>query len=517
MSPPAVVAQALLPASRRARAVRYPNRVITRRGFLSALPVSAAFAAAEVAAPAPFGAVPSERQLKWHQLETTAFLHFGVNTFTGKEWGNGDEDPNLFQPTAFDADAIAAALAAAGMHGVILTCKHHDGLCLWPTATTDHSISKSSWKSGQGDVVRDISAAAKRHGLAFGVYLSPWDRNNAQYGKPGYIGIYRRQLTELLTNYGPIFEVWHDGANGGDGYYGGANEKRTIDKSTYYDWPGTWSLIRSLQPNAVVFSDVGPDIRWVGNERGIAGDPCWAAYDPVGADGGPASPGNIRERDSPTGTRDGSQWLPAECDVSIRPGWFWRDSENARVKTPAQLIALYYQSTGRGANLLLNVPPTRAGVLDAPDVASLKAFGDYRRATFTTDLAARAKVTASNIRGNRLMYGPENLVDGKHDTVWAADDSVKTPQVIFNLAHRATFSVIRIREAIQFGQRIDSVQVDRWEKNGWQPVAAATSIGPRRLIRLPQPVTASRLRLRIANASASPVLTEFALFAEPKT
>ena len=498
------------------RAFAYLKGVITRRGFLAALPVPAAFAAGAVSPPASFGAVPADRQLRWHELETTAFLHFGVNTFTGREWGNGDEDPNLFQPSAFDPDAIVAPLADAGMRGAILTCKHHDGFCLWPTATTDHSIRKSSWKSGQGDVVRDIAAAARRRGLGFGVYLSPWDRNNAQYGKPGYIAVYRQQLTELLTNYGPIFEVWHDGANGGDGYYGGANEKRTIDKRTYYDWPGTWSLVRSLQPNAVVFSDVGPDARWVGNERGIAGDPCWAAHDPVGADGGPASPGDVRERESPTGTRTGSKWLPAECDVSIRPGWFWRDTENARVKTPVQLIALYYQSVGRGANFLLNVPPNRAGLLGEQDIASLKAFGEYRRATFTKNLAARAKATASNTRGNSRTYGPENLVDGREDTFWATDDAVKTPQATFDLGRPAAFSVIRIREAIRFGQRIDAVAVDHWDAGAWQPVASATSIGPRRLIRLAQPVTASRLRLRVTEASASPVLSEFAVFAEPK-
>ncbi|HUP03883.1 MAG TPA: alpha-L-fucosidase [Bryobacteraceae bacterium] len=476
----------------------------------------AAYGRAEVAPPTAFGALPSPRQLQWHELETTAFLHFGVNTFTNKEWGLGNEDPNLFNPTAFDADAIMSPLVKAGMRGVVLTCKHHDGLCLWPTATTEHSIRKSSWRDGKGDVVRAISDAANSAGLKFGVYLSPWDRNNAEYGKPGYIDIYRRQLTELLTNYGPIFEVWHDGANGGDGYYGGANERRTIDKKTYYDWPDTWALIRKLQPDAVIFSDVGPDIRWVGNERGIAGDPCWATYDPVGADGGPASPGDIRSKDSPTGTREGSAWLPAECDVSIRPGWFWHESENARVKTPQQLIELYYQSTGRGANLLLNVPPTREGVLAEPDIESLLAFGEYRRKTFETDLAAGAKVTPSNIRGGRRMYGGANLVDGKNDTVWATDDGVKTPQAQIDLAHRATFNVIRLREAIEYGQRIDSVAIDVWQAKDWQPLASATSIGPRRLIRLPQPVTASRLRLRVSKALASPVLTEFALFAEPK-
>ena len=205
-----------------------------------------------------------------------------MNTFTNKEWGYGDEDPNLFNPAKFDADAIVGALADAGMRGVILTCKHHDGFCLWPTKTTDHSVIHSAWRGGKGDVVREISQAAARRKLKFGVYLSPWDRNSAEYGKPEYLKIYRAQLTELLTGYGPIFEVWHDGANGGDGYYGGAREKRTIDKNTYYDWPRTWEMIRAMQPDAVVFSDVGPDVRWVGNERGIAGDPCWATFRPRG-------------------------------------------------------------------------------------------------------------------------------------------------------------------------------------------------------------------------------------------
>ena len=220
---------------------------------------------------------------------------------------------------------------------MILTCKHHDGFCLWPTRTTGHNIRRSSWRGGAGDVVGDLAAAAKAQGLRFGVYLSPWDRNSPHYGTPRYIEIYRQQLTELLTNYGEIFEVWHDGANGGDGFYGGAREKRTIDKHTYYDWPRTWELVRKLQPDAVIFSDIGPDIRWVGNERGIAGDPCWATYDPVAANGGPAAPGDVRERESPGGHRHATHWLPAECDVSIRPGWFWHQAENAKVKTPAQL------------------------------------------------------------------------------------------------------------------------------------------------------------------------------------
>ena len=373
----------------------------------------------------------------------------------------------------------------------------------------------SSWRSGKVDVVRDLADAARRHTMKFGVYLSPWDRHSALYGTPRYLAVYRQQLTELLTGYGQIFEVWHDGANGGDGFYGGARERRTIDKRTYYDWPKTWELVRTLQPQAVIFSDVGPDVRWVGNERGIAGDPCWAAYDPVGADGGPASPGYVRERESPAGHRHGTQWLPAECDVSIRPGWFWHEKENAKVKTGAQLVSLYYQSVGRGANLLLNVPPNREGMLQAEDVAALHSFGAYRRATFGKNLAARAKATASNVRGNDRTYGAANLLDGRGETYWATDDAVLTAEATLDLGRAATFSVIRLREAIRLGQRIDAVAVDRWDAGRWEPLATATSIGARRLIRLDRPVTATRLRVRVTQASGSPALTEFALFAEP--
>jgi alpha-L-fucosidase len=486
---------------------------LTRRDFLiSAGAAGAGLLPGATPPPAPYGPVPSPRQMRWHELETTAFLHFTVNTFTNKEWGYGDEDPSLFNPTAFDADAIVSALVSAGMRGVILTAKHHDGFCLWPTQTTDHCIRNSAWRAGKGDVVRDLAMAARHANLAFGVYLSPWDRNNAAYGTPAYIDIYRRQLTELLTDYGPIFEVWHDGANGGDGFYGGAREKRTIDKRTYYDWPKTWDLVRKLQPGAVIFSDVGPDVRWVGNERGIAGDPCWATYDPVGANGGPASPGDVRERESPTGTRHGSRWLPAECDVSIRPGWFWHETENAEVKPAAALIRLYYNSVGRGANLLLNVPPNRAGLLSNEDMTSLAEFGNYRRVTFARNLAADAKANASSVRGN---YGAANLLDGRADTYWAADDAARETEVAFDLPREASFSVIRVAEAIQFGQRVDAIAVDRWNGNAWDQIAAATSIGPRRLMRLAEPVAAQRIRLRVTQASASPVLSEFALFAEP--
>jgi alpha-L-fucosidase len=490
--------------------------MISRRTFLAAAPAAvAASAARKVLPPEPYGAVPSGPQMAWHHMIFTAFLHFTVNTFTDKEWGYGDEDPNIFQPAKFDADAIALALKSAGARGFILTCKHHDGFCLWPTKTTDHSVRSSSWKGGQGDVVGDLADAARRAGLQFGIYLSPWDRNSPHYGTARYIDIYRQQLTELLTQYGPIFEVWHDGANGGDGYYGGAREKRIIDKRTYYDWPKTWELVRALQPLAVIFSDVGPDVRWVGNERGIAGDPCWAAYDPVGADGGPAAPGDVRERESPTGTRHGSHWMPAECDVSIRPGWFWHENENARVKTPAQLIDLFYKSVGRGANLLLNVPPNRDGRLQHEDLVSLRGFRSYTDGTFREDLAVKAKVTASNIRGKDMTYGPANMVARKPGIAWATDDEVHVADAVFEFRGAITFNVIAVYEDIRYGQRVDAFVVERWNGGGWEQVASGTSIGPRRFLRLDKPVTSTRVRLRVTQASASPVLSQFSLFAEP--
>jgi alpha-L-fucosidase len=449
-------------------------------------------------------------------MEQYSFLHFTVNTFTGLEWGEGDEDPNIFNPTNFDADQIVTSLKSAGMTGAILTCKHHDGFCLWPTKTTEHCIRNSKWRGGKGDVVRDISEAAKRHGLKFGVYVSPWDRNNAAYGKPEYVPIYRRQLTELLTNYGPIFEIWHDGANGGTGYYGGAREKRIIDKTTYYDWPNTWALERKLQPGAVIFSDVGPDVRWVGNEKGIAGETCWETYDPAGENGGPAAPGDVNAKLNTVGTRNGSHWMPPECDVSIRPGWFWHAEENSKVKTPRELMTLYYESYGRGASFLLNVPPTREGRIDDPDVRSLRQFGDLKRATFANNLARGAKMTPSNARGNSAQFGAHNLFDENPDSYWATDDTVTTPELTLEFPSPMTFNVIRLRENVKLGQRIGAVRIDSWKHGAWTKLAAATSIGNCRLIRLDDYATAGKLRLRVTESPVCPALSDFGLFAEPR-
>jgi alpha-L-fucosidase len=356
--------------------------------LLCSIPALAiAWPPAPVSPPKPYGAVPTQRQLRWHELETYAFVHFTTNTFTDKEWGYGDEDPKIFNPTDFDADQIITALKAGGMKGVILTAKHHDGFCLWPTSTTEHNVSKSAWRNGRGDVVREFADAARRHGLKFGVYLSPWDRNNANYGRPEYVAMYREQLRELLTKYGELFEVWHDGANGGDGFYGGARERRKIDKTRYYDWPTTWALVRRWQPNAVVFSDAGPDIRWVGNEKGIAGDPCWATIN--GENIYPGQEGVEKQLNS--GDRNGTVWRPAECDVSIRPGWFWHEKENDRVKSPQQMMDLYFASVGRGASFLLNVPPDRRGRIHENDAKALAEFGDRLRQMLAVNFARGAK------------------------------------------------------------------------------------------------------------------------------
>ncbi len=365
----------------------------------------------DVPPPAPYGPTPSARQLAWHELEFYGFLHFTVNTFTDKEWGYGDEKEAVFNPTDFDADQIVRTAAAGGMKALILTCKHHDGFCLWPSKFTEHSVKNSPWKNGQGDVVKEISAACRRHGLKFGVYLSPWDRNRTEYGRPEYITYFRNQLRELLSNYGPIFEVWFDGANGGDGYYGGAREKRTIDRRSYYDWPNTWRLVRELQPEACIWSDGGPDARWVGNESGEAGDPCWSTLNRADF-----APGLANQNRLNHGDRPGTDWVPAECDVSIRPGWFYHAREDDKVKSPAELMELYFKSVGRGAALLLNLPPDRRGQIAEADARSLLEFHRRLETLFAHNIAREAVATASNTRGNDPRFAASHVLDGNGET-----------------------------------------------------------------------------------------------------
>lgn len=464
--------------------------------------------------PKPYGALPNEAQLAWHELETYAFVHFTTNTFTGKEWGYGDEDPAIFNPTDFDADQIVGTLAKAGMKGVILTCKHHDGFCMWPSKTTDHDVAASPWKGGKGDMVKEFSEAAKRHGIAFGVYLSPWDRNNAAYGTPDYIRIYREQLQELLTNYGPVFTVWHDGANGGDGFYGGKRESRSIDRTSYYDWPRTWELTRKLQPKAAIFSDMGPDVRWIGNERGVANYPCWATFTPVGPDGGPPAPGHIRTQDSTSGNVDGKQWLPGECDVSIRPGWFWHEDQNNKVRSPKNLLDLYFNSVGRGASFLLNIPPDRSGRIHENDVAALEGYKRALDALFSKNLAEGATAKADQTRGPE--FGGDKLLDTDKASYWSTPDEVNTGSVEIALPEARTFSVVRLREAIRLGQRVRKFSVEVRQQGSWTKwIEDGASIGSQTLLR-GREVTADAVRLNIEKSAASPCVAELSLWLEPK-
>lgn len=456
------------------------------------------------ATPAPFGALPSARQRRWHGLEYYGFLHFTTNTFTDREWGYGDESPSLFNPTEFDADALARSAREVGMTGLILTAKHHDGFCLWPTKTTEHSVKQSPFRGGKGDVVREVADACRKHKLLFGLYLSPWDRNHPAYGSPEYVGVYRAQLKELMTQYGSLFEIWHDGANGGDGYYGGKRETRRIDKTRYYDWPTTWQLIREHQPDAVVFSDAGPDIRWVGNERGVAGEPCWATIN--GDDIYPGREG-VESRLN-HGERGGNRWIGAECDVSIRPGWFWHETENGRVKTPEQLLELYFASVGRGASFLLNVPPDRRGRWHENDIASLREFHRLREALFAVDASKGAKLEGPARRGFPL----KNLRDGKKETYWATDDSQLTPEVVITLKAPTTLGTVRLREHLPLGLRVDSWAIDVWENGAWSEWAQGTGIGNQRLAR-GRALSCERLRLRITKAAACPCLSELSVFA----
>lgn len=516
------------------------NAVLVVAGFLAMCAAVAAegdsglpTAAGKVAPPEPLGPVPSARQLKWHEMGMYAFCHFGVDTFTGAEWGSGGEQPEIFHPAEFDANQIAGAIKAGGFQGIILTCKHHDGFCLWPTKSTPHNISDSPYKNGKGDIVREMAEACRQADIKFGVYVSPWDRNHPEYGQPGYVKVYHQQIRELLTGYGPLFEIWFDGANGGDGYYGGAGGTRKIHAATYYDWDTIWDMVRLYQPQAIIYSDVGPDIRWVGNESGYAQDPCWTTYTPHMRDFQPAKTGSPLSRfdawgfvnypEGEHGHRDGRYWLPAEVDVSIRPGWFWHQEQNPQVRTPENLMQIYLASVGLGQGMNLNVPPNRRGLVDDNDVVSLKAFGKHLRQTFAENLAQGAVLKASEVRGGDAdTYGPQNLLDADPWSAWITDDhwTSHAASVEITLAGEKTFNLIRLREDIRLGQRVEGVAVDAWDtqaqggQGDWKELARAESIGACRLWRVPE-TTASRLRLRVVKSPVAPALSDFGLYREP--
>lgn len=459
--------------------------------------------------PAPYGPVPTKQQVDWLRMEWYAFVHFGLNTYTDREWGYGDESPELFNPSHFDAEKIVRTFKKAGMNGMIYTAKHHDGFCTWPTRSTAHNITRSPWKKGKGDVVREFANACKKHKFAFGTYLSPWDRNCAEYGRKGYLRVYYKQIEELLTNYGPIFEIWFDGAMGGDGYYGGARENRNIGKAdTYYNYTQVVRNIRRLQKDCIIWGAAGRgDVTWAGSEKGFA-------------------------RHYPLWNVQGNKWLSLEADTPINHrGWFWHPGQGGNVKNPQHLMEVYLASVGRGANLILNLAPDRDGVLDAADVASLEAFGAMRRKLLSKDFAKGAKAKISTRHGKG--FSGNRLTDGDIETYWCPKADDKKPRAIVYLKKPTTFDVIRLREQIRLGQRVEAFQVDAWVDGEWKTVVQpgqagekednfdgirggkGHTIGNQVLRWLAEPVTTDKVRLTIIRTKAAPCISELSLLLMP--
>ncbi len=456
---------------------------------------------------------PTPRQLRWQKLELTAFFHFGVNTFTNREWGTGKEDPQIFNPTNLDANQWVKVAKDAGFKQVILTAKHHDGFCLWPTKTTNHSVKSSPWKNGQGDVVKEVAEACKKQDVGFGVYLSPWDMNAPSYGTDEYNDFFVAQLTELLTQYGKVDEVWFDGANGE-----GPNGKKQV-----YDFGRWYKLIRKLQPTAVI-AIMGPDVRWVGTETGYGRETEWSVV-PVDNLDQTATAANSQQgvafkpagdmRGDDLGGRDqimkakGLVWYPAETDVSIRPGWFYHPAEDSKVKSPEKLLDIYFHSVGRNSVLLVNLPPDKEGLINEADIKSLKGWTALREAIFNNNLAKGAKIISKNGKN------PKAILDNKYETYWTTKGKDTTAVIELNLKKKRSFNVLMLQENISIGQRIENFEIDYWNGSEWKSAAKATTVGYKRLLEFPQ-VTTDKVRIKILSSRLNPTISEIGLYYQSK-
>ena len=429
---------------------------------------------------------PTPQQLAWQESELSMFLHFGINTFTDREWGDGKEAPVLFHPTDLDARQWVQVAQEAGFKLMILTAKHHDGFCLWPSQTTEHSVQNSPWREGKGDVVRELTEACREVGMNMGLYLSPWDRHEPRYGdSSAYNQFFKNQLAELLTRYGEITEVWFDGACGE-----GPNGKKQA-----YDWQGYYDSVRRLQPDALIAIS-GPDIRWVGNEDGVARETEWSVQEahPVFHQG-----------------ITGSVWYPSECDVSIRPGWFWHRSQDDQVKSLEHLMDIYDKSVGRNSVLLLNVPPNDRGLLPESDVRRLRAFRALLDRTFATNLAEDKPIVASSVRaGSDAFYA----VDGRPDTYWTIEEGITVASLEVDLGRPVSFNVSMVQEDIALGQRVEAYRIEAWDGQGWKSIAQGTTIGHKKLDRFPE-VTAQKVRLIITQSRTTPLIRMFGLYNAP--
>lgn len=472
-------------------------------GGLGMLAASCATPPEPVAAVLP---VPEPKQVEWQKMETYAFVHFGLNTFNDREWGYGDSDPMTFNPTNLDCEQWVRTFKEAGLTGVILTAKHHDGFCLWPTHLTEYCIRNTPYKDGKGDVVGELCEACKKYGIKFAVYLSPWDRNHAEYATPAYVDYYHQQLRELMTNYGEVFEVWFDGANGGDGYYGGAKESRTIDRKNYYNYPKIYEILDELQPQAVVFGDGGPGCRWVGNEGGYASPTNWAFLRK-----GEVYPGYPNYRELQYGHADGNQWVPAECDVSIRPGWFYHPEEDDKVKTPEQLVDLYYRNVGHNGTFLLNFPVDREGRIHKTDSINAVTFHQIIQKELANDLLKGLKATVSN---SRKGYSAKALTDDNYDSYWATEEGVTSATIEYQLGKEEKINRMMLQEYIPLGQRVKSFTVEYLSDGQWlqiQPNEETTTIGYKRLLRFPT-IQTRQLRITINDARGPIVMNHIAAY-----
>lgn len=444
--------------------------------------------------------IPSERQKIWQEMEYYAFIHFNMNTFTNKEWGYGDESPSKFNPTSLDTDQWAEVIKNSGMKGIIITAKHHDGFALWPSNYTSHSVKNSPWKNGEGDLIKDLEKSCRKFGLKLGIYLSPWDRNHPDYGTKKYISYFRNQLTELLTNYGEIFEVWFDGANGGSGFYGGTSEIRKVDKKNYYDWENTHKIIRELQPNAVIFSDAGPDIRWVGNEKGYADKTTWSNIYRDSVYGG--MPDYYKFS---SGQENGSHFIPTETDVSIRPGWYYHPDEDDKVKSLEKLIDIYFNSVGLNSSLLLNIPVDTRGLIHENDKKRLYELNNYIKNTFSNNFFMESKMYF-----NGISHPIDKLIDNKISTM--CHFKTKLNNVIeISLNKKKVVDIFKISENINLGQRIKKFRLQALVDDNWVTIEEGTTIGSKRLIKF-DPIELKEIKLTIIDSKDIPMISEIGIY-----